>query len=711
MKIEQIELNNFGSYEESNIFDLSTVSDDKRIVIVGGKNGAGKTTLFTAIQTCLYGHNAFGFKSAGKRYLKEIYELINNKARLDESKSAYIRIRFSENNIDSDIYDVTRFWQWSNGIITETFSVFQNGATLDEEAKLNFQNYLLHLIPPELLKLYFFDGEKIAEYFLDDQQNTIKDALLVLSGNDTFEILYNNVRRLLNGSESGNESVAQDYADQKEALAKYRQKELRLITALTEKTSDIEHYEADLLKENDAYAANGGISLEGWKELQRQIKDEEDRRERLNWELKNAAADILPFIIVKDLLDGVRNQLHVENELRAYNVLRKSLSTPQFKRYLTLTIKKTTSRNPSTDSRIVAEAIQSFFENSDLESKEAIFNVSDEEATAILNLIATIEQYKVSTFVKYRRRINESIDRSKDLREQLQRSSIENFQAHIERIAEINSLLDRANLDKENLHEDLANVQEKIIEVTKAIEATRKILEAELKKQSVSALSDRMLLLVEELQDQQYQKLLSRVETDLNRKFRQLIRKDDFVDHIYLDVDFSLHLIRRQRIEVSALQLTARKHGVAALKNSLNQDAFQALLSQLATTEDNLSFALAECKEESVMLPMELDYTRFSNGEKQVLVMSLYWAIMNQSQSELPFIIDTPFARIDSEHRANITERFFKELPGQLFVLSTNEELRHEHINALDQQIAKVYMLEYGDDKRTRISEGSYFEV
>ena len=711
MKLEHIELNNFGSYEESNIFDIATSSDDKRIVIIGGKNGAGKTTLFTAIQTCLYGHTAFGFKSSGKRYLKEIYELINNKARIDESKSAYVRIRFSENNVDSDIYDVTRFWQWSNGIISETFSVSQNGVLLEEEDKLNFQNYLLHLIPPELLKLYFFDGEKIAEYFLDDQHNNIKDALLVLSGNDTFEILYNNTRRLLNGAESGNSSVAQDYADQKEALTRYRQEELRLTTALSEKTSDIEHFEADLLKENDSYAANGGISLEGWKELQRQIKDEEDRRERLNWELKSAAAEVLPFLIVKDLLVAVRDQLHTENELRAYKVLRESLSTPQFKRHLTLTIKKTSSQDPITDSKIVAEAIQSFFENSELESREAIFNISDEEATAVLNLIATIEQYKVSTFSKYRRRINDSIERSKDLRDQLQKSSIENFQAHVERVAEINSLLDRTKLDQESLQAELAGIQEKISEVIKAIEVTRKILEAELKKQSVSALSDRMLLLVEELQEQQYQKLLSRVESDLNKKFRQLIRKDDFVDHIYIGSDFSLHLIRRQRVEVSALQLTARKHGVAALKNSLNQAAFQALLSQLATTEESLSFALADCTEESVMLPMELDYTRFSNGEKQVLVMSLYWAIMNQSQSELPFIIDTPFARIDSEHRANITERFFKELHGQLFVLSTNEELRHEHINALDQQIAKVYMLEYGEDKRTRISEGSYFEV
>ena len=49
MKIEHIELNNFGSYEESNIFDIATSSDDKRIVIIGGKNGAGKTTLVNLI--------------------------------------------------------------------------------------------------------------------------------------------------------------------------------------------------------------------------------------------------------------------------------------------------------------------------------------------------------------------------------------------------------------------------------------------------------------------------------------------------------------------------------------------------------------------------------------------------------------------------------------------------------------------------------------
>ena len=180
---------------------------------------------------------------------------------------------------------------------------------------------------------------------------------------------------------------------------------------------------------------------------------------------------------------------------------------------------------------------------------------------------------------------------------------------------------------------------------------------------------------------------------------------------IYLDHDFSIHLVRNQEVEIAALKRTAKRHGVAALKGSLKEIGYNALIEQLSVEEERLILSLDNYATKTIILPVELDYTRFSNGEKQVLVMALYWAIMQQSHSELPFIIDTPFARIDTEHRANITEMFFKELPGQLFVLSTNEELRHEHIVALDQQIAKVYMLEYGEDKRTRILEGSYFEV
>ena len=50
MKIEQIMLNNFGSYEGENVFNTK-VTDNRTIVLVGGKNGAGKTTFIKKEKT------------------------------------------------------------------------------------------------------------------------------------------------------------------------------------------------------------------------------------------------------------------------------------------------------------------------------------------------------------------------------------------------------------------------------------------------------------------------------------------------------------------------------------------------------------------------------------------------------------------------------------------------------------------------------------
>ena len=61
--------------------------------------------------------------------------------------------------------------------------------------------------------------------------------------------------------------------------------------------------------------------------------------------------------------------------------------------------------------------------------------------------------------------------------------------------------------------------------------------------------------------------------------------------------------------------------------------------------------------------------------------------------------------------RANITDHFFKNLNGQLMVLSTDEEISGDHIVSMKDQIARVYMLEYGQDKRTYIYDNQYFEV
>ena len=83
MKIDRIVLYNFNSFEGLNEFDFSNTSEDKNIILIGGKNGAGKTSLFTAIKIALYGPLAFGYVGVNTHYIAKIKEFINsNVARL-----------------------------------------------------------------------------------------------------------------------------------------------------------------------------------------------------------------------------------------------------------------------------------------------------------------------------------------------------------------------------------------------------------------------------------------------------------------------------------------------------------------------------------------------------------------------------------------------------------------------------------------------------
>ena len=136
-------------------------------------------------------------------------------------------------------------------------------------------------------------------------------------------------------------------------------------------------------------------------------------------------------------------------------------------------------------------------------------------------------------------------------------------------------------------------------------------------------------------------------------------------------------------------------------------------LQRLAHT-DKISGIIAYCKAQRtspIMLPVEIDKTSLSNGEKQIFIMALYHSLVQLCNYEIPFVIDTPFARIDTEHRRNISLHFFRELKGQVFILSTNEEIDSDHIAIIKDHIATTYMLENSGSQKTEVVTGSYFEV
>ena len=116
MRINRIELYNFGSYEGETLFNTS-VTNERNIILVGGKNGAGKTTLFTAMRLCLYGYMSMGYKSENAYYKRAVTKLINNNAKMTRPAAAHVRMEIQlSNGRGTDVYRLLRSWELSDSL-------------------------------------------------------------------------------------------------------------------------------------------------------------------------------------------------------------------------------------------------------------------------------------------------------------------------------------------------------------------------------------------------------------------------------------------------------------------------------------------------------------------------------------------------------------------------------------------------------------------
>lgn len=308
MRIRNILLYNFGSYEGETIFDNLTTDDNKNIILIGGKNGAGKTTLFTAIRLCLYGHRSMGYKSINSYYNRAIVKFFNNNAKLRRPARSYIEMQIElSNGHEIDIYTLHREWLLDE-ILTEKHYISKNDVSLTEVEIADFEKYLLSLIPLELFNLYFFDGEKIADFFLEEGSNSrIKDAFLTLCGYDTFEIMRKNFKRVSAGKTNTTPDL-NAYLVAKEALEHAKQEHNDLQARLKQCADELDFCESEITALDKAYHQGGGVSQEEWNQRLITIKEEEKKRESYNALIKRWANETIPFLMVRDQISAVKNK-------------------------------------------------------------------------------------------------------------------------------------------------------------------------------------------------------------------------------------------------------------------------------------------------------------------------------------------------------------------------------------------------------------------
>ena len=98
-----------------------------------------------------------------------------------------------------------------------------------------------------------------------------------------------------------------------------------------------------------------------------------------------------------------------------------------------------------------------------------------------------------------------------------------------------------------------------------------------------------------------------------------------------------------------------------------------------------------------------------SEGEKQVFAVSVLWGLAQASPRPLPAIIDTPMARLDSEHRQHLIARYFPNASHQVIILSTDTEVDKTSYGELKPHIARAYHLDYDEHEKITTAREGYF--
>ena len=706
MKINRIELYNIGPYEGLNMFDIAGQSKTGKITVIGGKNGAGKTTLFSAIKLCLYGHREAGYQAINAYYKRNIKKLINDKAKLENGTEAFVQLELEIfNGQDWDVYSLKRSWVLDSDNFEE-FSVIKNSFVLSDEEIGDFDNYLLNLIPPELFDLYFFDGEQIADFFLEDESGErIKKAFMTICGYDTFDIILKNFKRL-GKTACTNDSALDAYFQADDKLRAANAKLNACNVALEETSEAIELLDTEIAALEKKYTSGGGVTLEKWNQNFLDLKTEERLREEKNAWLKNAANDTIPYIILHDEINELLTQMNLEKDMEWQMVLLDAMDSmiPQVLEEVSDTTPGFSKTAKDKVQRKIAEIIKS-----KMHDGTAILNLSKDEYELLVRQSAQLLAYDKKGIIAARNDIKKSIKRSQISRENIESSSV----ADIDRYLKKKEQLIENKRGKVECKEGLLISQKELQAEAEKAQAlylsAEKNIEKHLKDESISDLTTRSIRFLDVLQRRLFRSEIEKVESLFMKKMNQLMRKEKFLCKIVIDDDFTLHVYRNVRQSLKT---------ICGNINSLKSEGYEKKYGRIHCDEllkackcATLEQLFFKYKNEPTEIDtvLEFDKTIMSKGEKQVFIMALYWSIMELCNKEVPFVIDTPFARIDTVHRAHITEYFFKELKGQVFIFSTDEEITDEHLNVIGKDLQSKFLIENIDNSKTTVTPGVYF--
>lgn len=652
MIILNVRLKNFGPFRDEADFDLS-VGKEKNIILVGGLNGSGKTSLLNGIRLALFGKLISRSLDSQENYESILNQYLNQQ--IAENETAWVEMVFMQNIKDRFVYLIKRSWIKNNGTFKEDFNykkvfIEENEDRSEEDLiveGLNWYGVLETLFPPQVARLFLFDGEKIET--MADPTNTGKmlgSAIDVLFGGGMLTQLEQDLKYV-------NRELIREQA--KYSGDRLFIEEVKQYSTLEERIDNLKRKRADLENElleiegkkklsQEELRAIGGDYYHKRKDYEMRIAEVEKSIEMLNQNMITLMNQELPFLFliewIEEIYEKGKNSIFDQDILAVENLISER------------------------DSSIINNLLEEGYDNKLIQkiklmmqgdkaqvlgSNTTPFSHQEQgEAKLILSKRDEVKHSLKSIFAQFSG-LESELDLNKNLLAML---------PPVEKAQPILKAIEDLIKEKSELVLRIKIVDEQILELEKSKELKKKSIHRQVEKFSNERLGN------EEIS--RMQKRIDQVET-LIRAFKKRLSGEK--------------LRKVEQLALESFNTIYRKVG---------------LIKNLSISPEELSLEMEDYSGNLVGL------SRLSAGERQILVTSLLWAIAKASKNSLPFIIDTPLGRLDSKHRSNLVDNFYPIASHQVILLSTDQEIVGDNYENLRPYIAKEYGIVY--DTRTRCS-------
>ncbi len=622
---------------------------EKPIVLIGGMNGRGKTTILEGVLLALYGTNSFAYReSSYNSYGQYLNSFVN---KVDGTLKTYIELEFLMKDEKEGTYRIHREWDGNKKRVAENISVYKEGE-LNQFLTNNWLMFMENILPSGLSEFFFFDGEKIAKLAAERTSKQMKESIKSLLGVSVLDLLESDIYRIIN-------RTTQNRLDDKEIkeieqLREMKEEATRKLELIDGKIADLyrekEIINQRLEKLHQDYLKKGGDVVAQQQELFRKRASLIAKMESIKEQLVNDAASELPLVLVKELLVNIKENAEIaQDEKMMENALKKiDILLADF------------DQNGSH-----SQEIQGFMNYVKAQSKKKqsvpSYNLSD---TAIFKLQVLLEEQLLSNKLSIQKRQGELL--------------------HLQKEAEqLDSYLS-IDIDEKAV----ARIYKKIKE------AEQKIIELEVSFAGLTEerrICNRDVIATTALYNKKVEGYLKCVE--LNEDRDRIIKYSHMAVAILSEYKIRL---QHKKVKLVAETMTDCYKQLANKKN---------MIQRIEMDPDSLDLKYIN------KLGEEVEKSSLSAGEKQLMVISLLWALALCAKKKLPVIIDTPLSRLDSAHRESLIKAYFPRASEQTIILSTDSEIDQFYYSLMKEDIGDQYTLIYDDvTKSTTIIEGYFAE-